>query len=101
MLQNEIARVQVPRALEHMKGGSPVVFGDFTLTRHGIATKRKGQVPWAAIEKIEVHQGTVRVAQAGRWLAFSSTAAANIPNLYTFFCVTEEMIAAHRASQPL
>lgn len=96
VLMSAICSVQVPKALNYLKTGQPIAFGDFSISNEGIATARKGQIPWTEISGIQLNNGYVCLSRTGKWLAFSSKAAAKIPNLYTFLQVADHLIAASR-----
>jgi hypothetical protein len=88
-IAREVGRVQLPRAMEAIRHGQTVLFGDLALSAGGIACPRRGTVPWADVERVQVNRGYVSLRRAGKWLAWSSKPASQIPNLTVFLTLAE------------
>lgn len=90
-----VARVRLPHVEAALSRGEEVRFGDLSLSRQGIGTKR-GVVPWHEIEKVSVNNGYVSVSRAGKWLPTGSTPASKIPNLYLYLYVADQFLGTRR-----
>jgi hypothetical protein len=85
-----VSEALLPGTLAALDRGQGVQFGDMTLNGAGIAGRRKS-VTWPEVRQVRIDSGYVSVDVAGKFLALSTTAAANIPNLPLFFVVTERL----------
>jgi hypothetical protein len=88
-ITDEVTRVRLPLAIQEVQGGGKVSFGDLEVTAAGISNKRHGFIPWTDIEEVQVKKGYVKIRRAGKWLPWSSMAAASIPNLFVFLSLAE------------
>jgi hypothetical protein len=85
-----VSEALLPGTLAAIGRGQGMQFGDMTLNGAGIAGRRKS-VTWPEVRQVRIDNGYVSVDVAGKFLALSTTAAANIPNLPLFFVVTERL----------
>lgn len=90
-IQREITRTQLPGAITALEQGATLSFGDISMTLGGIATPKRGGVHWGEIQKIEIKNGIVFVAKAGKLLAWSNTPVAKIPNFFLFVSVVDRL----------
>ncbi|MEN3304183.1 MAG: hypothetical protein V7603_385 [Micromonosporaceae bacterium] len=88
-IAREVGQVQLPRAMEAIQHGQTVIFGDLALNAGGIACTGRGSVPWTDIERVQVNRGYVSLRRAGKWLAWSSKPASQIPNLFVFLTLAD------------
>ncbi|WP_405489916.1 DUF6585 family protein [Streptomyces sp. NBC_00096] len=95
-IQHEITRAQLPGAVAALEQGATLQFGGITVTAGGIATARRGAAHWGEIQSVEIKNGTVFVAKAGKLLAWSNTPVAKIPNFFLFLTVIDTLRGAHR-----
>lgn len=84
LVQNEIAKVQVPQAWQMLQAGQTIGFGDFGLSGAGLTVRGSGGLPWSEIREMQVVAGNVRIMRHGKRLAFATVQVKRIPNLYTF-----------------
>jgi hypothetical protein len=90
LIQTEILRAQLPRALAALDAGTNLQFGPLTINRGGIATSSKS-LRWNEIENIDLFQGYLRIKQAGRWLRWSSRPVSQIPNFFVFLTAANQL----------
>lgn len=90
-IQHEITRTQLPRVMASLEQGGTVRFGDIAMTKGGISTTKRGAVQWNEIENIEVKDGTVFLAKAGKMLSWSNTPVAKIPNFFLFLTLVDHL----------
>ncbi|MGW6707753.1 DUF6585 family protein [Streptomyces sp. NPDC054956] len=95
-IQREITRTQLPGVMTALEQGATLHFGDISVTSGGIATAKRGGVHWGEIQKIEVKDGVVFVAKAGKLLSWSNTRVAKIPNFFLFLTVVDQLGGGHR-----
>jgi hypothetical protein len=88
-IAGEVGRVQLPRAMAAIQHGETVIFGDLALNAGGIACTGRGSVPWTDVERVQVNRGYVSLRRAGKWLAWSSRPASQIPNLVVFLTLAD------------
>lgn len=93
IIQQELARVQVPKARAHLAAGHSIVFGELTVSPAAIVTA-KGPLPWAQVGKVDIVDGYLRVVAMDKRLAFARVPLAGVPNLETFRILAGELIAA-------
>ncbi len=97
-ISEQVARVHLPHAVAAIQRGETVPFGDLGVHGSGLVSARHGLLPWAELEQVQVVQGYVRLRRAGKWLAWSNKPAADIPNLYVFLTLADQLQqAAHRS----
>ncbi|GLV83438.1 hypothetical protein Slala03_31270 [Streptomyces lavendulae subsp. lavendulae] len=90
-IQHEITRAQLPRALDLVGRGETVRFGDVAVNAHGMATAKRGSLPWSAVERVEVKNGVVFVGRSGKLLAWSNTPVHKVPNFFVFLAVVDRL----------
>ncbi|MBT2407113.1 MULTISPECIES: DUF6585 family protein [unclassified Streptomyces] len=90
-IQHEITQAQLPGVIASLEQGATVRFGDIAMTKGGIATAKRGAVQWNEIQKIEVKNGTVFLAKAGKLLSWSNTPVAKIPNFFLFLTIVDHL----------
>jgi hypothetical protein len=91
VIQTEVSQAQLPLAWQAIQAGQTLAFGPFAITGGGISYGHKEALPWSAIRSVDIAQGTVRVLQPGKMLAYGSANAKAIPNLYTFLALTHKL----------
>ncbi|MFG2624455.1 DUF6585 family protein [Streptomyces sp. NPDC048473] len=92
-MQGAILRAQGPAVLESILEGQKVNFGDFSLSRTGMATTRNGHLPWSDVQEIQVGAGRVHVMRTGESGRWCSVAVSDIANLHVFLTVAENLSA--------
>ncbi|GIH06398.1 hypothetical protein Rhe02_44650 [Rhizocola hellebori] len=90
VLLQEVARVQLPKALAYLRSGNPIVLGRLTLTKSGIGSGGD-EIAWSWIDRVEIVDGVLRFSAGGSWLASPKTPARAVPNLYTLLAIVEQM----------
>ncbi len=84
VIARRVTAVALPRAIDALRAGQTLNFGDLAVNLSGIASAGKGAVPWTDIQKVSVNNGVVSLARQGKWLSWSSKQARDIPNLFVF-----------------
>jgi hypothetical protein len=95
-IAERVTAVALPRAVDAVRAGQTVTFGDLSLNLSGIAAAGKGAVPWSEIQKVNVYNGQVSVSRQGKWLSWSSQQAKDIPNLFVFLALANRLAAGAR-----
>jgi hypothetical protein len=90
-LEQEVARLHTPRAIEAFNSGAPVVFGSLTVGIPGISNGRE-TLPWNMVKSISVNRGIVSVHKEGQMLRWASANVSNIPNFQVFVNVTNHAL---------
>ncbi len=98
VIQQEVTRRQLPKAITVYESGSPVNFGPLCVSLQGIS-KNGLLVPWNQVEQVNVRRGWVIVPKQGSLLAASRTRCSLVPNLEVFLQLVEH--ARRRASVAL
>jgi hypothetical protein len=94
LITEAIGRAQTPKVWEAVQQGRKASFGPFQLDATGITYKRKGTLPWPAVETIDVHGGVVVVRQYGRRKAWAHAKVKTVPNLLVFLTVALNLCSA-------
>ncbi|MGW3654269.1 DUF6585 family protein [Streptomyces sp. NPDC005151] len=92
-MQGAILRAQGPAVLQSILEGRTVNFGDFSLSRTGMATTRNGHLPWSDVQEIQVGAGRVHIMRAGESGRWCSVAVSDIANFHVFLAVAENLSA--------
>jgi hypothetical protein len=95
-IEREVTRAQLPSAVQSLRQGQAVRFGDLSVHTSGLMSERRGMLPWADIEKVQVRAGFIQVSKAGKWLSWSNTPVARIPNVFVFLALVEALHPASR-----
>lgn len=90
-MQNAVVRAQGQAALEAVIEGGTVNFGSFTLSRTGLGTHAKGQLPWSHLQECRVTAGRVHVMRTGAATPWSSDAVGNVANLHLFLTLAANL----------
>jgi len=92
VIHADVAAAQVPKAIEILRQGQIIYFGEVGLSTAGIIVGQKEPVPWAEAG-VDVSQGYVRVYRAGKRMPVGNVAAKKIPNLVTFLTLVDQLRA--------
>ncbi len=95
-IAEQVTAVHLPRAIDAIRAGRTINFGDLSVNLSGIAAAGKGALPWTEIQKVTVNNGVISVAKQGKWLAWSAKQAKDIPNLFVFLELANRLAAAGR-----
>jgi len=87
--------------LQAVGAGQTLAFGPLAVSSGGIAVGAKPGLPWNEVKEIQVVQGAVRIKQPGKILAYGSVEASNVPNLYTFLALTQQLTQGRALWQAL
>jgi hypothetical protein len=88
VMQSEVARRHLPKAIAAYESGNPVQFGPLSVSMQGIS-KNGILVPWQQVGQVNGSRGWVVVHKQGSLLAGSRTRGTSIPNLQVFFQLVE------------
>jgi len=99
VIHAEVAAAQVPKAIEILRQGQIIYFGELGVSTVGIIVGQKEPVPWAEAG-VNVAQGYVRVYRAGKRMPVGSVAAKKIPNLVTFLTLVDQLRATQGQLRP-
>ncbi|GAA3790546.1 DUF6585 family protein [Streptomyces phyllanthi] len=91
LIADAIARAQAQKVWEAVQDGRKTTYGPFELDATGITTKRKGTLPWQAVETIDVREGVVVVRQHGQRTAWDHAEVRTVPNLMLFLTVASNL----------
>jgi hypothetical protein len=87
-IQNAVTDAQFPAAAAALQRGETLTFGNLSLNADGVVADGKTR-PWRQVQKIDVQSGFVSINVQGKWLALSTTAVKQIPNVFVFLTVAE------------
>jgi len=79
-IQQEVTRIQLPRAIAAFKAGQQIPFGPINVAMQGV-NNGKEIIPWNQIGSITIKRGVLAAQIGGRFLRWSSVKARNVPNL--------------------
>ncbi len=88
VMQQEVTRRQLPKAIAAYDSGSPVNFGPLSVSMQGIS-KNGVPVPWNQIGPVNIRRGWMIISRQGSLLAASRTRCSVIPNLQVFLQLFE------------
>lgn len=88
-MQGAVARVQAPATLDALDEGGTMRFGDFEVSRTGIATNARHRLTWNELERIDIVNGRVHVMKIGETLPWGRDDVKDIANLHLFLTVAE------------
>jgi Family of unknown function (DUF6585) len=91
IIAREVTRVQLPRALAAIEQGETLTFGDLALDADGVGCAGRGSLPWTEIERVRVDRGYICMRRAGKWLAWSSRPACQIPNVFILLTLADAL----------
>ncbi|MEU7875614.1 DUF6585 family protein [Dactylosporangium sp. NPDC049140] len=100
ILQEQVARVQVPRALQYLHAGRPIPFGAYTLTNAGVTNGGKS-APWSEIGGLKVANGALRLSRRDGKAILGGRKVSTIPNFLTFATLVERMAGQPASNVPL
>ncbi|MET7302551.1 DUF6585 family protein [Embleya sp. NPDC005575] len=91
LITEAIARAQVQQVWEAVRAGRRAGYGPFDLDATGITAKRKGTLPWSAVETIDVRAGFVVVRRHGKPKPWALTKVNTVPNLLVFLTIASNL----------
>lgn len=74
-----------------LEKGQQRTFGDISLNRGGVATRKRGAVTWREIEDVRVDNGVLAPRKSGKWLSWSSKWVKDIPNFCLFLALVDHL----------
>jgi hypothetical protein len=90
-IQKEVTRCLMPKYFQLLKSGDTVDFGKLKLSRRGISNLKE-TIPWSQVRDVRVNLGMINVNKDGKWLVLSSVYAHEIPNLYVFLTLIDQIV---------
>ncbi|MFE9680827.1 DUF6585 family protein [Streptomyces sp. NPDC006285] len=100
LIAQAITRAQAQRVWESVREGRRVAYGPFELDATGIATKRRGRLPWSAVAAIDVRGGSLFVrqhgqrgqrGQQGQPRAWAHAQVKSVPNFLVFLTIASKL----------
>ncbi|MFD5778756.1 DUF6585 family protein [Streptomyces sp. NPDC126933] len=91
LMQEAVVRAQGPAVLKTILEGQAMTFGDFTVSRTGLATTRHHHLPWSGVQEIRVSAGRVHIMRAGESSPWSSKPISGIANFYVFLTIARNL----------
>lgn len=91
VIQHEVTRLHVPKAIAAYNSGAPVVFGPFALNVQGISNGRE-LLPWNMVKGIKINRGVVTIMKEGQMLRWGSAGVENVPNYQVFVSVANHAL---------
>jgi hypothetical protein len=95
-MQEAIVRAQGPAVLESILEGQRTNFGGFSVSRTGMATTGKSQLPWPDVQEIHVKAGRVYVMKTGESSPWFSAPVSDIANYYVFLTIATNLCRQQR-----
>ncbi|GAA3455969.1 DUF6585 family protein [Dactylosporangium matsuzakiense] len=90
ILQEQVARVQVPRAVRYLHSGHAIPFGAYTVTAAGV-TNRGRQAPWTDVAGVKIENGGLRLQRPGGKAILGGRKIRDVPNFLTFVTLVGAM----------
>ncbi|WP_433060908.1 DUF6585 family protein [Dactylosporangium sp. CS-033363] len=88
ILQDQVARVQVPRAMRYLHAGRAIPFGAYTVNAGGVANGGRS-APWTDIAGVKIENGGLRLCRPGGKSILGGRKVRDIPNFLTFVTLVE------------
>ncbi len=96
-IQSEVTARRLPRAISDYMSGSPVEFGNLSITQTGITWNKKS-VAWSEVSSVTLNKGVLYVNKHGKqWLLIP---VASIPNLWVALTLIERIRDTQASSMP-
>lgn len=96
ILQEQVARVQVPRALQYLHSGRPIPFGAYTVTSGGVSNGGR-TAAWGEIAGVRIHNGALRLSRAGGGSILGGRKIHDVPNFATFVTLVNTLAGSRVA----
>jgi hypothetical protein len=90
-IQNKVSQVLLPKYIAALREGKRVKFGNFAIDNQGISSGNK-LVPWEKIQQVSIRNGVVMIKQEGQWIAWPRVMVADIPNLFVFLTLVDQVV---------
>jgi hypothetical protein len=90
-IQKQVTRCLMPKYVELLRSGGTAKFGKLSINHHGISNDQE-IIPWSQVRDIRINLGYININKDGKWLTWSSVRAANIPNLYVFLGLVDQIV---------
>jgi len=90
-IQREVTRRLMPQYIQTLNSGGTINFGKLTLSKQGISNGKE-LVPWSQIRDVKIRNGVIAINKEGKWLAWSSILASQIPNLFVFLDLVDQAV---------
>jgi hypothetical protein len=90
VIENEVARRMLPRALADIRSGRPWFFGELRMTRDGL--QYDGEVlPWHRFKKASCDGLTITFGQHDRWGTWKKIATDQVPNIRLLLTLVRQL----------
>jgi hypothetical protein len=90
-IQKEVTRRLMPKYIDRLKTGGVAKFGKLSISRQGISNGKE-TIPWPQVKAVRINNGIININKEGKWLHWSSVMAHEIPNLYIFLELIDQVV---------
>lgn len=87
----EVTRREMPRVLADYDADLEVSFGKLGVSKEGLSYG-ESLLSWREIKGVRIHEGYISVSKKGGWFNWCKIAAADVPNLFVFLALVDEII---------
>ena len=85
------------RALAVHQRGEVVPFGQLGISSTGLHLRQKTLL-WPKLRDIMVHDGSLRIREHGKWLAWASVAVAEVVNIHVALALIEQILSSQNST---
>ncbi len=92
-VQNNTLQQRYQRLANAYNTGSPVAFGNVTISKEAGIQIGKKTYPWSEVEEVAINKGMLSVKKkGGGWLSGASATAGAIPNLHVLLSIINQVV---------
>jgi hypothetical protein len=97
-IQKEVIARQLPLAIQTLNQRGTVRFGRLSVSPDGIGSD--GMVlPWNEVEEVQVEEGIISVRKHGKWLNWGNIKASEVPNVFVFIALVDQIIGINKINK--
>jgi hypothetical protein len=85
------------QALTGYKQGEIVIFGKLGISQTGLHVG-KNSLPWSHLRDIMIQEGSIRIRQHNKWLAWKSITVADVENIHVAFPLIKEVATDQKSA---
>lgn len=97
IIEDEVTNHVLPRVLTAYHTGTPIQFGDITLSVQGISVQRGGQrfLPWSHVRHLHLDDASLSIYRVGEFWDWATIPISEIPNVVVLKRLADKVMKAH------
>lgn len=94
-VQKEVTSRLFPKWVQKYNAGETLSFGALTVSKQGLGNGKE-VLPWSDVAEVQLRNGHIAVRKQDKWLNWSWATVGQIPNIYVFTGLVEQIVGINK-----